>query len=369
MSINPRQEISELRTCVHGGPNFQELEKRGIKPDDIIDFSVSSNPFSYPPGVNEAFNRVVIDRYPDSISTKLRQALSEKLLISQDNVLVGSGSMEIIRAVALAYFTRGGKVLILQPTFGEYEVAVLMMGGEMVEQRATEENGFAFDISKAIRTAKKQNIKALFLCNPNNPTGSYLEKDDIKRLLASLPDTLILLDEAYIAFTDNAWDATKLTSIGNLIIIRSMTKDYALAGLRLGYAISSENIIEILSRVVPPWNVNSVAQEAGLVALADDTYLDNCQRKIREAKNYLEDEFRKMGYDYLKSQTNFFIVKVGEATTFRSKLLDFGIIVRDCSSFGLSEYIRIAPRSMSQCRKLIETIQYLRKTNKLDENK
>jgi histidinol-phosphate aminotransferase len=165
------------------------------------------------------------------------------------------------------------------------------------------------------------------------------------------------LDEAYIAFTENAWLSQNMVDLGNLVILRSMTKDYALAGLRLGYAIAAEPIISTLKRVRPPWNVNAIAQKAGIVAMNADSYLQECSNKIREARDFLIKELERLGLPSLPSQTNFFLVEVGNATAFRQTLLNKGILVRDCTSFGLPQYIRLAPRTLPECQKLVESIK------------
>ena len=135
-----------------------------------------------------------------------------------------------------------------------------------------------------------------------------------------------------------------------------MTKDYALAGLRLGYVIANQEIIQNLRKVCPPWNVNVVAQKAGVIALKDTEYLKRCESKIRQAKQFLIDELSQIGFTLVPSKTNFFLVKVGDGKSFRNALLGHGIMVRDCASFGLPEYVRIAPRTMPECQKLMAAI-------------
>ena len=151
-----------------------------------------------------------------------------------------------------------------------------------------------------------------------------------------------------------------MISRDNVIIVRSMTKDYALAGLRLGYAISSQGIIDALRRVCPPWNVNIVAQKAGVIALMDVNYFEQCKEKVRQAEQFLMDELRRLGFTSIPSNTNFFLMKVANGKAFRTALLRHGILVRDCTSFGLPEYVRIAPRTMPECQRLITTIQGLK---------
>jgi len=366
LSIRPKPEIEKLVVCPHGGPDYAELRAMGLTADEVIDFSVSSNPFSFPPGVRDVFSSVVIDRYPDSESTELRMCLSAKLGVPPDNILVGSGSMEIIRLIALAYFGHGDSVLVLKPTFGEYEIACQIVGTEIIEQRGKEEECFAFNTDETVALIQQHHPRGIFICNPNNPTGQYLSRPEIETVLNASPQGLVILDEAYSAFTEGSWPSTELIPKGNVISVRSMTKDYALAGLRLGYAIASRQIIHHLGKVCPPWNVNAVAQKAGVVALRDNSYLKQCELKIRQAKQFLLSELSQIGFTVLPSKTNFFLAKVGNGRQFRACLLRHGILVRDCASFGLPEYVRIAPRTMPECRQLITIIKMLQSEGGLD---
>ena len=361
MSIRPKPEIEKLKACPHGGPNHAELEAMGLTPEEVIDFSVSSNPFPPPPGIKEIFDTIVIDRYPDSRSAELKECLSEKLGVAQDSILVGSGSMELIRLIALTYFGCGDSVLILKPTFGEYEVACQTVGAEVLEQWGRAEDYFALRMEEAVSIIRQRRPRGIFICNPNNPTGQYLSQTEVEMVLDAGGDSLLILDEAYIAFTEGSWLSTDLISRDNVIILRSMTKDYALAGLRLGYAIASQEIIQNLRKVCPPWNVTVVAQKAGVIALKNTDYLGRCESKIKQAKQFLTSQLGQLGFELLPSRTNFFLVKVGDGQSFRSALLRHGIMVRDCASFGLPEYIRIAARTMPECRKLITIIKALKR--------
>lgn len=360
MSIQPKPEIERLQACPHGGPNYAELRAMGLTADEIIDFSVSSNPFSFPSEVRNVFDSVVIDRYPDSESTELKHCLSEKLGVAPDNILAGSGSMELIRLIATTYFGRGDSVLILEPTFGEYEIACQVVGAKILKQWGKAEDYFALRMEETVSTIRQRRPRGIFICNPNNPTGQYLSQPQVEMVLDSSRDSLLILDEAYIAFTEGSWPSTDLISRGNVIILHSMTKDYALAGLRLGYAIASQEIIQNLRKVCSPWNVNVVAQKAGVIALKNTEHLKRCESKIRQAKQFLTDELCRLGFTVVPSKTNFFLVKVANAKAFHTALLRHGMLVRDCTSFGLPEYIRIAPRTMPECRKLIATLEALK---------
>jgi histidinol-phosphate aminotransferase len=358
--------MQKLKICHHGGINHAELSAMGIDPAGIIDFSVCTNPFLPSPSVRQIqLSDVPIEHYPDSEATELKQRLSEKHSIPLDNILVGNGTTELIRLIALAYFQREDKVLIPEPTYGEYEVAVNIAGAKLLKHWMRASDNFSPRIKDIVIIIDEHHPKAIFICNPNNPTGKYLLRQEIEPILAAVSNGLLILDEAYLAFIDRSWPAIELMTKGNVVILRSMTKDYALAGLRLGYAIANKRIIDNLRRVCPPWNVSVVAQRAGVMALDGDDYLEQSKPKIREAKRLLTDGLSRLGFELLPSDTHYFLVKVGNAREFRINLLRHGIQVRDGTSLGLPEYIRISPRTMPECLKLIDIVAKLKKKGEL----
>lgn len=361
MPLHPRPEIEALEACPHGGPNYAELERLGFAPEEVLDFSVSANPFGPPPRVREAFASAAIDRYPDSDSSELRRALATKLHANPEHIIIGNGSMELIRLIASAYLESKDAIVIPEPTFGEYEIACRIAGSRIVRHRLRPEDNFKLDISEFVESIRWSRAKAVFLCNPNNPTGHYISRSDVEKLLTVSEETLIVLDEAYVAFAENPWPSLDLIEHGNLVILRSMTKDYALAGLRLGYAVAGIEIIEALRKVCPPWNVNAVAQRAGVLALEESGYIERCRSGVLEARDYLMKELAERGLSPLPSQAHFFLAKARNAREFRQQLLGHGIMVRDCTSFGLPDYVRIAPRTLPECRRFVRAIDEIRK--------
>jgi histidinol-phosphate aminotransferase len=356
LSLTPRFEVRKIKPSEHGGIDYAELEALGISPEEVIDFSANLNPFGPPPGMKKVMGRANIAAYPDSRATRLRRRLAQKLRVSEDNVIIGSGSVELIRLAALAYFGRGDSVLIIEPTFGEYEIACKVSGASVIKQRRAPKS-FRLDIAETTRLIKRHRPKGIFIDNPNNPTGQYLSRAEFERLLSSAKDSLVVLDEAYITFVDDVWSSIGMIRGNNLLILRSMTKDYSLAGLRLGYGVAQKEIIFRLRRICPPWNVNAVAQEAGLVAVAAGGYLKDCQTKLKRAKGYLVAELEALGLPVVPSAANFLLVEVGSAAGFRQKLLKRRILVRDCASFGLPAYVRISPRTLPECRRLVRAIR------------
>ena len=364
MSLRPKPEIEKLNIGIHGGINYAELTSLGIDPEKVLDFSVCTNPFMPPPGIAKTFKGINIERYPDSETTEFRQRLSDKLGISPDNILAGNGTTELIRIVALTYFERDDPILILEPTYGDYEVACNIAGAKIIKQRARAEDGFVPNIKETIDLIKQHHPRGVFVCNPNNPTGKYLSRQDIEMIQEAISDGLLILDEAYLNFVDSRWSSLELSSRDNVIVLRSLTKDYAIAGLRIGYAIASREIISDMRHVCPPWNVNVIAQKIGAVVLENEDYLQDTKRRIREAKQFLVDSLTRRGFPPLSSDTNYFLVKTGDAGKLRNELLRHGILVRDCTSFGLPEYIRVAPRSMAECRQFINTLDNVLKTKR-----
>lgn len=359
MSLRPKRGIARLKTCAHGGIHQlkdAEMKTLGIDPNNVLDFSVSTNPFMPPPGTKEKMGAASIEQYPDSQSTELRQRLSGRLGVAPENILVGSGTTELIRLVALTYFRQRDYVLLLEPTYGEYEVACQLTGARPLKHRARESDNFAPRIEEVVEIIRKRHPRGVFICNPNNPSGLYLSRREIESVMEAMEDSLLIIDEAYVTFVEKRWNPFDLIEQGNVVVLRSMTKDYGLPGLRLGYAVTRREIIDNLRPVLPPWNVNAIAQKVGVDVLEKEEYLRQSLRQIREAKRFLTEELNRLGFKALPSDANYFLIKVGNAPECHRSLLQQGILVRDCTSFGLKEYIRIAPRTMPECQKLITAI-------------
>jgi histidinol-phosphate aminotransferase len=356
LSLRPKRGLAKLKTGQHGGINHAELKALGLSPDEVLDFSVSSNPFLPPPGIKETLSTIAIERYPDSEATELRQKLSERLGIPPENILAGSGTTELIRLITMTYLRKGDRVLIIEPTYGEYETACRISGARMIKHQTKEEDDFSPKVADITDTIREHHPRVTFICNPNNPTGKYFTRRDTEKVGNATGDNLLVLDEAYIAFVAQSWNSIDLITQGNVIILRSMTKDYGLPGLRLGYAVARHEIIDSLRRVCPPWNVNIIAQKVGTAVLNNGEYLAQSLVQVHEAQKFLISELTRLGFKVIPSDANYFLIKVGSARKFRNSLLKQGILVRDCTSFGLPQYVRIAPRTMTECEKLIAAI-------------
>jgi histidinol-phosphate aminotransferase len=341
----------------HGGANRLEMRDAGFRSGEVIDFSVNVNPFGPPPAVLTAWHNVAIEKYPDPESSRLKSALADHLGVDAHNILVGNGTAELIRLLALAFLDVGDVALVPQPSFGEYAVACKLAGASVTEIWAREEDGYEIQSEEIVSAIQRLSPRIVFLGNPNNPTGQYFDSRSVEELIEADSNCLVVIDEAFIGFVDDSWESLRLAKRDNVVLLRSMTKDYALAGLRLGYAVSTEPVIAALKGVQPPWSVNVAAQNAGVLALQDAGYVAGCRVKLCEARDYLKTELSRLGLAPRPSRANFLIVKVAGAGELRRQLISSGIVVRDCTSFGMPDYVRLAVRTMPECRRLIEALK------------
>lgn len=346
--------------AAHGAYDYAELERLGIHPDDVLDFSVNSNPYGPSPLVWDAIRTTPLERYPDRESIALRRALAQRLDVPMNQLMMGNGTAELILLASLAFLERGDLALVVEPTFGEYERCIRLAGANLQRWRATPETGFVIQPDEIRKKLNERNYSLVFLCNPNNPTGQILPLDAQKGWAEKFPDTLFVVDEAYLAFAPEMDTAISLRQ-RNILVLRSMTKDYAIAGLRLGYAVGSESAIEALTNLRPAWNVNGLAQAAGLAALQDENFLSATLSKLRAEKKVLVADLKELGFTPFPSQTHYFLLPVENGAQFRHKLLQAGILVRDCASFGLPSCIRIATRKAEENARLLHTIQETRR--------
>lgn len=356
----PRAEVLRLPPAVHGALDFAELKREGLTPQDLLDFSVNGNPFGPSPAVREALRRVSLDQYPDREAIDLRAALATYLGISMHQIVVANGTAELLWLVGLAFLRPGDQVLVVEPTFCEYARIGILMGAQIISWRAEAAHGFAVDTDSMTQQLQQIQPRVVFLCNPNNPTGTLVQVEEIMKWSHRYPETLFVVDEAYAAFAPYFRSALTLQA-KNVLVLRSMTKDYALAGLRLGYAAGHEKVIEALARVRPPWNVNALAQAAGVAALADQHYLRDSLRKLARAKEELVDGLTKLGFPPLPSTVHFFLLPVGAGAEFRRTLFRKGILVRDCASFELPAYVRIATRRPEENSRLLAVLNALQR--------
>lgn len=349
---------------VHGGANTSELRSLGIRPDDVLDFSASVNPLGAAPGATAAMLGVNLAAYPDPDCLDLRDALAALHGVSPHHILIGNGSTELIHLTAQACLAAGDTAIIFTPTFGEYAAACAIQRAQIISVAADQTAAFNWDIPAAAALIAERQPSVTFLCNPNNPSSRYLSAAAVRRISDALPsDGLLLLDEAYLPFVDRRrWDSLPLLDVGNVALLRSMTKDYALTALRLGYMLAPPNIIARIRQRQHSWSVNAAAQAAGIASLADAQHIRKGRDAARKAKRYITAELEALGLECVPSDANFILVKVGDAADLRYRLLvRHHIGVRDCASFGLPEYIRIGMRTTQECERLVAALRQERR--------
>jgi histidinol-phosphate aminotransferase len=345
--VRPRPELEQLLPAFHGGAPPVA--------GPVLDFSVCSNPLGASPRVRRAAMAAPVERYPEREAASLRAALAERLGLSPERVVVGSGSAELFWLLAVCFLERGDRVCVVGPTFAEYARAARLMGAEVAEYRSGADADFRVDLADLRRTLDRIRPRLTFVCNPNNPTGAYLSQTDTEALLASGPGMLVL-DEAYVSFVDSRWDARVLLADERVVVVRSMTKDHALAGLRLGYALAAPSVARALQHAQPPWSVNVAAQAAGLAALGEEDHVARGRNLAKAATDFLARGLRAHGYTVLPWAANFILAEVGSAATFTAGLLEMGVYLRDCTSFGLPGHVRVAARPLAECEALLRAL-------------
>ena len=348
---------------VHGGLNYSELESLGLRPQDVTDFSASINPLGPSTVALEAAHQVNLAAYPDPECLELRKAIGSSIGVDPQNILPGNGSTELIHLLARAFLSPDDSALIFSPTFGEYEAACLTEGVEPAsfspQGSELPETRFIWDLSSAHDCIAESSPSLVFLCNPNNPTGVYLGEGGVRGVAEALQGVgVLVLDEAYLPFVEERWDSTPLLSLGNVVLLRSMTKDYALTGLRLGYLLAPEALVGQVRRFQYSWSVNAAAQAAGIAALSDRGHVKNGRQVVEQGKQYLRQLARDIGVDCPPAAANFLLFNVGCGRDVREALLaEHHICVRDCASFGLPEYIRVGVRTMDDNRRLAAALK------------
>jgi histidinol-phosphate aminotransferase len=333
-----RPELLDLAAVAHGSVSAAELRAFDLTPQQVLDFSVNTNPLGPAPVVSEAIRQADWTRYPGDDEAPLRRGLAQAGL-DPGWVALGNGSAELMWLICLAVLRPGDQVAVLGPTFGEYARAARAVGAQVVDWPGP--------------------ARLAFVCNPNNPSGTYLSRTDIEAFLNANQRRVLVLDEAYRGFVQDPWPSEPLLAAHpNLVLLRSLTKDHAVPGLRLGYVLAAPEMIRAVEAVRPPWSVNAGALKAGLAALTPHAaqHLDQARAAVAASRRLLTDGFAQRGYAVTPSAANFVLVEVGDATAFRRSLLPRGLVVRDCTSFGLPTCVRVACRRRDECQRLLAAL-------------
>ncbi len=304
-----------------------------------------------------------ISEYPDSNSVNLRKALQWYCKIPHEQIVIGNGATEIIYNFCKAFLSEKTPVLIPIPTFGEYEAAAKLSGCKITFFKTM---NLESNLDNFIKKIPKNGC--VFVCNPNNPTGKLLSKRNLLKIIQATKkkSSLVFVDESFIELVPESNQSVIkfVKKFSNLFILRSMTKSFGLAGIRVGYGIGSKQIISILNNLKIPWNVSGLAQHAARAALCSISYLNKTKKIIENESKYLRNSISKIdGFECHDAAANFILIKTKQKSkTIQKKLLKKKILIRDCSSFrGLSNnYIRIAVKTRKENKKLVKALEKIK---------
>lgn len=352
-----KKYILAVKPYVPGKPIDEVKRELGLK--DVIKLASNENPYGPSAKVLKAIAKEAksINRYPDGGCFYLRKALAKRLKVGEEQLIFGNGSDEIIVMAIKAFVEKGENVVVAKPSFLIYDIAARLAGATV---KAVPLNNFRYDLA-GMKKKIDGKTKIIFIGNPDNPAGTYLTKKEILKFLAEIPKrVLVFFDEAYFEYvrgSDYPDTLKLLKKYKNVIVTRTFSKMYGLAGLRVGYGMAPAETIDVLNRIREPFNVNSIAQAAALACLEDPAYYKDIARKFYEQKNYLYAQFKRLRLSFVESATNFILINVKkDSTKVVQQLLRKGVIVRDMNFWGLKGFIRVTVGTKQENQKLIKAL-------------
>jgi histidinol-phosphate aminotransferase len=325
----------------------------------IIKLASNENPLGPSPKALAAIRKGLagINRYPDSQGFALKKKLAKMLRVEPSNLVLGNGSDELIDVLIKTFVEEDESILTADTTFLEYKIIAKVLNRKLATVPL---RYFKYDLESFKKKIDKK-TKMIFIANPNNPTGTYVTKFELEDFLKDLPENILLvLDEAYDTFidADDFPNSLKYTGKKNVVVLKTFSKAYGLAGLRLGYAVAHADLASCMEKARQPFNVNSLAQQAGLAALDDKKFLTRTKKVILAGKSYLYENLKKMGLAAVPSVANFILVDVGrEGTGVFKSMLKFGVIVRDMEAYGLKNYIRVTIGTKKENERFIKVLK------------
>jgi len=349
--------IFDVKPYVPGKP-IEEV-KRELKLKSVIKLASNENPYPPSPKVLAALAKSAkdINRYPDGGCFALRGVLAKHLKVKAEQLIFGNGSDEIIVLAVKAFVGQGDEVVMAKPSFLVYSIASRLVGAKIHEVPL---KNFRYDL-EGMKAKLNKKTKIVFIGNPDNPAGTYINVKETESFMKAVSqDTLVFFDEAYFEFVqakDYPDTLALMKKYPNIITTRTFSKIYALAGLRIGYGIAQPEIVDILNRLREPFNINSMAQTAALAALSDQKYYRGIIQETQEQRQYFYDCLGSMGLKYEVSFTNFILIRVNNASQTSAALLKKGVIVRDMTVWGLSDYIRVSIGTVSENRRFIKALR------------
>lgn len=363
--------LANLKRYETGKPIEEVARDLGFESaDDIIKLASNENALGPSPLAMKAMKISVreMHRYPDSSAFYLRKALAGKLNVKPEQILIANGSNEIIEFIGHVFLDHNAEAVIADRAFAIFRLIIEMFAARPV---IVPMRNFTHDL-KAMLAAITPRTKVIFIANPNNPTGTMVAADEIHDFMNKVPPQVVVaLDEAYIELLPPAKQPDTLRYVREgkkIIILRTFSKTYGLAGLRIGYAVAPSGGIELMAQVRQPFNVNAMALEAALAALKDDAFVAKTREMVMEGLKFFENNFKRMGLEYIPSVANFMLVKVGNGRKIFQELQKEQVIVRPMDGYQLPEYIRITIGKLSENKRCLKALQnVLAKTSFLSE--
>jgi histidinol-phosphate aminotransferase len=359
LPINPA--LNHLPVYQPGRPIEEVARELGLDPAGIIKLASNENPLG-PSRLGLAAMRQALKQvnlYPDGNAFYLKQKLAAKLGVTPANLILGNGSNEVIEMIGHALLAPGAEVVVSQYCFAVYPIVTALFGAKLVVVPA---KNHAHDLD-AMLAAITPNTRIVFVANPNNPTGTTASREELARFVNAVPaNVLLALDEAYIEFLNEPLDLLPEIRNGtkpNLLLMRTFSKIYGLAGLRIGYGIGHPEFIAALEKIRQPFNINSVAQAGALAALDDTKHVEKTRKINSRGLKLYARTFRKLGLEFIPSQANFILVRVGDGQRVFGDLQKLGVIVRPMGGYQLPEWIRISigtPKENQRCIEALKTV-------------
>ncbi len=357
MSSRADAPTAAARVTAHGGLLDAELAALGIARDDVLDLSVNVNPYGPTDAMRTAVRDARIDRYPDPTSSAARAVIAAHVGVEPAAIALGNGAVDLLWTLVRAVLQPGSTVAVVEPTFSELPRAARAADMRVVAWRASTERHFAVDLDEVAALVLGEAPQLLYLCSPGNPTGAAIPADDVARLAERFPRLVVVVDQAFLSLSTRFGDAARAMP-PNVVRVRSLTKDHAIPGLRVGYLIAAPEIVARVEAARPPWTTSALAQAATVAALADRAFVDASRERLLADRARLEGSLRALGLAPLPSSTLYVLVPVEGATALRHRMLArHRVLVRDCSSFGLPHFIRICARPERDEARLIEALR------------
>ena len=349
-----------------GGKPISELAREmGLEVEQIIKLASNENPLGIGPMAQDAIQEALQDiaLYPDGNSFALRDAVSRKFSVRPEQLIFGNGSNDILELSARAFLSAGFEAIYSQHAFAVYPLVTQAVGATGIVVPARD---FGHDLDAMLAAITPQ-TKIIFIANPNNPTGTLLARDAVHAFLKKVPwQTLVVLDEAYDEYLPEEYKSEAMTWLGefdNLIISRTFSKAYGLAGLRIGFGVASAEVADMMNRVRQPFNVNSLAQAAAVASLEDDDFVARSYALNRAGMMQLTQGFEKLGLEYIPSQANFVSFAIKEAAVVNQKLLQNGVIVRPIANYDMPDYLRVSVGLFSENARFLEVLEMIIKSS------